>query len=231
MLEGVRLVSDLLTAGIPLHSALYDADQLRSTAAGTALLHRIGQLPQCQPASAAVIKAACDTNTPQGVVAVAAWPEHPIRRRELFVVCDEIQDPGNLGTILRSAAAVGVDAVFCTTGCVDLYSPKTVRASMGGLFRIPVRSDLSWDALIPLLAGTTIVAADGIPSAVPYTAIDWRTPHTLVIGNEGHGLSAAATQHAKKAVAIPMQHGVESLNAAMAATIILFEAQRQRAPQ
>lgn len=227
MLEGVRLVADLLDAGLTLHSGLYDPDQLRTTAAGLALLHRIGTLPQCQPASAAVVKAACDTTNPQGVVAVAAWPDLPITQRQLFVVCDEIQDPGNLGTILRSAAAVGVDAVFCTIGCVDLYSPKTVRASMGGLFRIPVRSELSWETLAPVLADTTVVVADGVPGAVPYTRVDWRRPHTLVVGNEGHGSSAAAHRHAAHAVAIPMQAGVESLNAAMAATIMLFEAQRQ----
>jgi TrmH family RNA methyltransferase len=111
---------------------------------------------------------------------------------------------------------------------VDVYAPKTVRASMGSILRIPIRIDASFDSLVPILAGTTIVAADGADGAIHYTSVDWQRPHALIIGNEAHGLSAAARSIAQHRIAIPMHHGVESLNAAMAATVILFEAQRQR---
>jgi TrmH family RNA methyltransferase len=96
------------------------------------------------------------------------------------------------------------------------------------MLRVPIRQDAALDALLPLLAGTTIVAADGAPGALPYTSVDWQRPHALIIGNEAHGLSAAAHAIAQQRIAIPMHYGVESLNAAMAATVILFEAQRQR---
>jgi TrmH family RNA methyltransferase len=96
------------------------------------------------------------------------------------------------------------------------------------MFRVPIRPDAALDAILPLLAGTAIIAADGAPGALPYTSIDWQRPHALIIGNEAHGLSAAAHAVADQRIAIPMHRGVESLNAAMAATVILFEAQRQR---
>jgi TrmH family RNA methyltransferase len=228
MLEGVRLVNDLLDADVIPDYVLFDPTHLDTTPAGQALLARLYGIAHTYEASSIAIKAASDTSSPQGVIAVAAWPELPITAHDFVLICDEIQDPGNLGTIIRSAAAVGVDAIYCTPGCVDVYAPKTVRASMGSMLRVPIRQDTALDTLLPLLAGTTIVAADGAPSALPYTSVDWQRPHALIIGNEAHGLSAAAHAIAQQRIAIPMHYGVESLNAAMAATVILFEAQRQR---
>ena len=229
MLEGVRLVNDMLDADVIPDYVLFDPQQLDSTPAGQALLARIYGIAHTYEASSVAIKAASDTNSPQGVIAVASWPELPILAHDFVLICDEIQDPGNLGTIIRSAAAVGIDAIDCTPGCVDVYAPKTVRASMGSLFRVPIRPDTTLASLQPLLAGTTIVAADGAADATPYTRISWQRPHALIVGNEAHGLSAAARDIAQQHISIPMHHGVESLNAAMAATVILFEAQRRRA--
>lgn len=229
VLEGVRLVGDLFASQQLPHYVLYDPEQLQQTAAGHTLLQTITAHPIPQsPTTAAVIKAVSDTNSPQGVVAIARWPDLPIQSPHLVVICDEIQDPGNLGTIIRSADAVGVDAVYCSVGCVDAFAPKTVRASMGSIMRVPIRTDMTWDAIVQQLQGVTIYAADGGSTSQPHTAIDWRQPSALIVGNEARGLGAAARTATQHYVHIPMRPGIESLNAAMATTIMLFEAQRQR---
>ena len=229
MLEGVRLVSDLFATGATPVLALYDADQLARTDAGQTLLYQLSTLPHCHAASAAVVHAASDTTSPQGVVAIARWPQHAIPTQpSLVVVCDHIQDPGNLGTIIRSCDAVGVDVIYCSAGCVDAYGPKTVRASMGSLMRVPFQTDLSWDAIAHAVAYCHVYCADSTPTSLPYTHVDWRAASALIIGNEAHGISQDAQRIASASVVIPMRPGIESLNAAMAASIILFEAQRQR---
>ena len=230
VLEGVRLVADLLASGNAPVFVLYDPDQLATTSAGQALMDALAfSAGAVYAASAEVIKAASDTTSPQGVVAVARWPTWPVvTAPRLVVVCDHIQDPGNLGTIIRSSDAVGVDALYCSVGSVDAYAPKTVRASMGSLMRVPIFQDMAWDALARTLAPYRIYAADGGGQSVAYTQIDWRTPSVLIVGNEAHGLSTAARQLAQQTIHIPMRAGIESLNAAMAASIILFEAQRQQ---
>lgn len=229
VLEGVRLVADLIVSGATPVLGLYDPDQLAGTAAGRLLLTTLRQLPQCHVASAQVIKTVSDTPSPQGVVVVAAWPHIPIPAHpQLLVICDHIQDPGNLGTIIRSSDAVGVDAVYCSVGCVDAFAPKTVRASMGSLMRVAVHTDMAWDAIQRAVAHCHVYVADSTATSRPYTLVDWRQPSALIVGNEAHGISAAAHALATAQVVIPMRPGIESLNAAMAASIILFEAQRQR---
>lgn len=229
VLEGVRLVGDLFTSGHLPQFVIYEPDQLKQTLAGQELLAVITahDIPQ-SPTTAAVIKSISDTNSPQGVVAIAQWPNLPIIQQRLVVVCDQIQDPGNLGTIIRSADAVGVDAIYCSIGCVDAFASKTVRASMGSIMRVPIRTDMTWDAITQDLQGITIYAADGGSTSQPHTAINWCQPSALIVGNEAHGLGVAARAATQYFVHIPMRTGIESLNAAMATTIVLFEAQRQR---
>lgn len=230
VLEGVRLVADLLASGATPVFVLYDPDQLATTSAGQALMDTLAYSASAvYAASAEVIKAASDTTSPQGVVAVAHLPAIAVPAQpQLIVVCDHIQDPGNLGTIFRSSDAVGVAAVYCSVGCVDAYAPKTVRASMGSLMRVPIIQDIGWDALATTLAPYQTYVADGGGQSVAYTQIDWRIPSVLIVGNEAHGLSAPARQIAHRTIHIPMRAGIESLNAAMAASVILFEAQRQQ---
>lgn len=225
VIEGVRLVSDALAAGAELRLALYAPDQLIATAAGAALLERLRALPRCLPATPTAVAAAADTEQPQGVIAAVAWPELP-PRPGLRLVLDEIQDPGNVGTLLRSAAAVGVGLIICAPGTADPFSPKVARAAMGAHFVAPLRL-LSWNEIATELIGYTVYAADSA-GAQPYYAIDWRQPAALIIGNEAHGLSAAARALARQTITIPMAGPIESLNAGVAGSIIMFEALRQR---
>jgi RNA methyltransferase, TrmH family len=229
VLEGVRLVADALASGAECRVALYAPEQLATTSAGQHLLARLEHVPSAYPATAAVVAAACDTVQAQGVVMVAEWPSITAKMPGLVLVLEEVQDPGNLGTLLRSAEAVGVAQVVCTQGTVDVYSPKVVRAAMGAHFRLAIEQDLGWEAVGERLAFVDHVYAAEATATMPYYAADWRQPSALILGNEARGLSETALAYAEKLIHIPMAGGAESLNVAVAGSIILFESLRQRA--
>lgn len=228
VLEGVRLVADALAHAGPPELALYAPEQLEQTEAGRALLQQLEGQRWAQPATAAVVAAAADTVQPQGVMALARWPQVEPGTPGIVLVLDAIQDPGNLGTLLRSAEAVGVAELLCLKGAADLFSPKVVRAAMGAHFRLAMEQDLSWEQVGERLEFVDHVYAADAGASMPYYAADWRQPTALIIGNEAHGLSDDARALARKLVGIPMRGRAESLNAAVAGSIILFEAQRQR---
>lgn len=165
-----------------------------------------------------ILERVASTETPQPLLAIVqtrdvALPAHA----SLVLVADRLGDPGNAGTIIRSAEAVGADAVVLTPGSVDPYNPKVVRASAGSLFRVPVVAATLDDVPLRRL-GTSSHHGDD------YTAVDLRGPVALVIGNEAHGLGDDAAVDGW----LTIPSAVESLNAAMAATLLLFEAARQR---
>jgi TrmH family RNA methyltransferase len=177
----------------------------------------------------AVLQALATTDSPDAVVAVLAIPTHHAQKlsaNALVVIAHQLQDPGNLGTIIRAADAAGASAVFVTESTTDPFAPKAVRATMGSLFHLPViRLSLvtfrAKNPLIPLYATTL----DGASSLYSF---DYCNGAAFLIGNEGAGLSADDAAFADHRVAIPMFGNAESLNAAMAATVCLFEAARQR---
>jgi TrmH family RNA methyltransferase len=228
VLEGVRLVADALASGALLDLALYAPAQLASTAAGQELLGQLRALANAHEATAQVLAAAADTVSPQGVVALARWPQVAPGVPGMLLVLDAIQDPGNMGTLLRSAEAVGVAEVLCTVGTVDVYGPKVVRAAMGAHLRLAIAQDLSWDETAERLSFVDHVYAADAGASMPYFAADWRQPSALIIGNEAHGLSEGARALAHSPIGIPMRGRAESLNAAVAGSVILFEALRQR---
>jgi RNA methyltransferase, TrmH family len=169
------------------------------------------------------------TDTPTSVVAVFPQPrpEKPAESLlSLAVVAHQIQDPGNLGTIIRSADAAGADAVFITEGCTDPWSTKCVRASMGSCFHLPVVS-MPLPEFCQSYPHTALYALT-LSGAESLYQQDLRTQAVFLIGNEGAGLSQEAVSLAQKSLKIPIPGQAESLNAGMAATICLFEAVRQR---
>jgi TrmH family RNA methyltransferase len=228
VLEGVRLVADALASGAALELALYAPDQLAETVAGLDLLRQIESLRSMHQATPQVLASAADTVHPQGVVALARWPQVEPGKPGLILGLDAIQDPGNLGTLLRSAEAVGVAEVLCAPGTADLYSPKVVRAAMGAHFRLAMEQELGWEEIGDRLAFVDHVYAADAVATMPYYAADWRQPSALIIGNEAHGLSEEARSLAHSLIGIPMRGQAESLNAAVAGSVILFEALRQR---
>lgn len=230
LVEGIRLTEEALDADLPLQAVYVHTARLSATPRGAALLARLQSLhPAPEEMSSTAISAAADTETPQGVLAVLPLPPRPPAPSGsgLAVVLDGMQDPGNLGTILRTALAAGVGAVITTPGCADVYAPKTVRAGMGAHFRLPVLPAVPWCELAGMLAGRKVLLAV-TQGGVPYSLVDWREPTAVVIGGEAQGVGPEARALATAEVSIPMSSGVESLNAAVAAGVLLFEAFRQR---
>ena len=228
VLEGVRLVVDALDSIADLTLVLFAHEQLEATDQGSELLGRLEALPHSYAATPQVVAAAAETVHPQGVVALARWPEIEPGTPGVILALDGIQDPGNLGTLLRSAEAVGVSQVLCARGTADVYSPKVVRAARGAHFRLALEQDLGWEEVGERLAWVDHVYAADADATMPYYAADWRQPSALIIGNEAHGLSEEARVLAGKPIGIPMRGQAESLNAAVAGSVILFEALRQR---
>lgn len=180
-----------------------------------------------------------DTKTPQGVLCVMArrrppslkemFSAHKTGKAPLLMVLDNLQDPGNLGTILRTGEGAGVTGVVMSGDCVDLYNPKTVRSTMGSIYRMPCRRVDDMQSFLHQMkeAGIRIYAAH-LEGSADYDEEDYKGGSAFLIGNEGNGLRAQTAQMADTYIRIPMEGEVESLNAAIAATILMFEAARQR---
>jgi TrmH family RNA methyltransferase len=182
--------------------------------------------------SAEVIKAIATTVQPDGVVATAtraATFRTQVPYKGSVLALETIQDPGNLGTMIRTAAAAGISGLWLSADSVDLDHPKVLRASAGQWFRLPmaVTSDLKTVVAECQKQGMQVVAT--LPEAnLIYWETDFRKPSLILLGNEGAGLSADLVALADKKVKIPLSPGVESLNVAIASALILYEAQRQR---
>lgn len=178
-----------------------------------------------------VLERLSDTETPQGIVAVAPMQPAPMasfQRDTAIVVADRIADPGNMGTIVRSAAATGA-AVWSSAGTTDLYDPKALRASVGTLFHTKHSDRISYEDIIAAADRfhLQLVAADA-DGCIRYDEWDWKRPFALIVGNEARGVSAPLRAVADAVVSLPLAPGVESLNAAVTASVCLFEAARQR---
>jgi TrmH family RNA methyltransferase len=176
-----------------------------------------------------VLRAASDTQAPQGLLVVLPTRSRPIPPRpDFLLIADAVRDPGNLGTMLRTAAAAGVEGFLLPPGAVDPFSPKVVRAGMGAHFRLPVHA-LEWEEIDQLLQRTALqvfLAAAG--RGLAYTQADFRQPLALIVGGEAEGAGDQSRSLSGAQVHIPMPGGMESLNAAVAAAVLLFEVVRQR---
>jgi TrmH family RNA methyltransferase len=230
-IEGVRLAEEAVAAGIGLlevAATLEMARHERGRRLMDEVAHRDVPVRWLDPS---VMASLSDVETSQGVLLVARRPD--IRSsllggdRPLILVVAGVQDPGNLGALLRTAEAAGVTSVFVGHGGADPFSAKALRGAMGSTFRLPI-------ALRPIAAevgalrrvGVSVWAASG--GGLPYDRVDWRGPSALVVGNEGAGVSDAIARACQGTVTVPMAGRVESLNVAVAAGAILFEAARQR---
>jgi TrmH family RNA methyltransferase len=230
LVEGLRLAQEALNSGLHPRLVLYDPRALDATALGREVLTRVRQLDRSFEAAPHVIAAAADTKTPAGLVMALPVPTPPpleesLANTPLVLVLDAIADPGNAGTILRSATAAGLTVVIAGPGTVDLFAPKVVRAGMGAHFRLHLYS-LDWasigSALTPFVQ---IVGASARASQTIYD-IDWKQRSALIVGSEAHGLQPAARALLTTTARIPMAPTVESLNAAVATSIILFHARK-----
>ena len=225
--EGVRVVEDLAGSALPIRVAVA-ASTLGDTGRGRALLDLLAtQGVAVHEADEWELAALADTQTPQGILAAAEIPRRGLADLALgadpvgVLVLDAVQDPGNFGTLARTAEALGAAGVVALPGTVDPWNPKSVRAAMGASFRLPV-IPAEWDALAPWLAErgfVTLAAAAGgdpLPEPRPVRA-------ALVLGNEGAGVSEDTRARADRVVGIPLRGRAESLNVAAAGAILMYE--------
>jgi TrmH family RNA methyltransferase len=233
VVEGIRMIEEVLAAGVSIELLLYDPRALTGPRAAALLDRARGQGVRLVTAAARVVASSSQVETSQGIVAVVTYPRTSLSDvlaspQLLVVVADRIQDPGNLGTIVRIADAAGATAVVTTTGTADSRTPKAVRATMGSLFHLPIASAPTPQVLAALREhGVRILVADPAGSS-DFTQVDYRAPVAIVIGNEGAGPDPLWRTASSTAVRIPLYGRADSLNVAVAAALLLYEARRAR---
>lgn len=226
ILEGERLFTD---APREMIREIYMTEEFLHDKLG-------GRAPRgCTILTPEIMRKVSDTETPQGVLCVAKMPSYNREQllgsaEPLLLILENIQDPGNLGTMMRTAEAAGATGVIMSRETADLFNPKTVRATMSAIFRVPfMYTDDLCEEIGRLRRdhGVRTLAAH-LRASRPYDEADCTGPCAFLIGNEGNGLTDEAAEAADARIHIPMQGSIESLNAAMAAGILMFEAARQR---
>jgi TrmH family RNA methyltransferase len=230
--EGERLVEECLQSGLGLQGGFYSPGL---SDRGRAILEELAarQCPLYQITDPLMADLA-DTVHPQGIVVLAGRPvvtlQEAIAGAQPLIVClDAIQDPGNLGSMLRTAEAAGATGVIALKGCAAAFSPKVLRSAMGSAFRLPVAVDVTIEDFLAVLARFGIrIIATAATGEIAYDAYDWRQPTALLLGNEARGVRAELLERCDARLRIPLRPPVESLNVAAAAAVLLFEAERKR---
>ena len=232
-LEGARLCGDALASGVTISAVLYTPDA--AAAYGDIVSGLCDAAEQVVEITDALAKYMADTTHPQGIFCIVKSLDNllsfdTINNMGCYGVLEDIQDPGNLGTIIRTAEALGLDGLILSAGCCDVYNPKVLRGSMGGVFRLPI---LIADDLVQTIAalqqrGMTAYACVVDADATAVHTVSFAAGRLCVIGNEGNGLSAAVTAACAERITIRMAGRAESLNASMAAGIVLWEMTRPK---
>ena len=222
--EGVRLVEEALSAGWPIRFVLYTEGL---SGRGLELITRLeSQGCEVEQVSEVLLNSVSETETSQGLLAVLDYSPLALPQPLDFVfIPDSIRDPGNLGTLLRTAAAAGVQAVFLPPETTDAFAPKVLRAGMGAHFRLPIQS-LGWEDIRVATRALKVYLADMQGS--PCWQMDFSQPLALIVGGEAEGATDEARRLADMSVSIPMPGRAESLNAGVAGAILMFEVVRQR---
>lgn len=205
------------------------------TFAGSGAMEEVERVCRPEVVSDQVFARMSDTCTPQGILALVRQPQYDLRTLTagedvpFFLFLENLQDPGNLGTILRTAEAAGCTAVIMSRDTVDIYNPKVIRSTMGAVYRVPFLYVERPAETVSWLRGRGIeIYAAHLKGALDFSCPDYRRPCACLIGNEGKGLTPALTALADQCIRIPMEGKAESLNAAVSAALIMYEVYRQR---
>jgi TrmH family RNA methyltransferase len=227
IIEGVRLAEEALKSGSQPELVLYSAEL---SIRGRNLVDQFLEMGcLIEEVDAGVLRSLSDTETPQGIISVFSFPERSlsqliVRYPSLYLVLDQVRDPGNAGTLLRSAAAVGADGVISLKGTVDLTNSKVLRSSMGGIFRMPWLEGVAPEEMVDWSKAQGISLLYLEPRGGQYFhQADYNRSIALVVGSEAQGLSPELLQCGGESITVPMPGGSESLNVAMAATLVLFQ--------
>ncbi|MBQ6811903.1 MAG: RNA methyltransferase [Agathobacter sp.] len=236
VVEGPRMVVEAPAESL---KAVYVAESYESNPENQMVLTKLRS--KCESVGAvfetvadSVFKSVSDTQTPQGIMAVVAMPEYGLEQlldgeKTHLLILESVQDPGNLGTMVRTGEGAGITGVIMNKTTVDLFNPKTIRSTMGSIYRVPfyVTEDLSETMQLLKKKGVSLYAAH-LKGEHYYTDEDYTKSCGFLIGNEGNGLSDEIANQADTYIKIPMEGQVESLNAAISATLLMYEANRQR---
>ena len=230
-IEGARLCGDAMRSGVALKAVLYTASAL--AVYGNVVEPLLAGADTAVEISPELSRHMSDTINPQGVFCIAKMLDNSLIIDKINIIgtysaLEDVQDPGNMGTVIRTAEALGIDGVLLSDGCCDVYNPKVLRASMGGVFRLPLMrvGDMAQTVAALQEKGLTAFACVVDASATPITEAGMGQGSVAVIGNEGNGLRAETIAACRHSVTIPMTGRAESLNASMAAGIILWEMAR-----
>ena len=232
VLEGVRIIEDAIKEKADFDQIYYSNYLLRNER-GNELLSNLQQLNvEVIEIDDSLLQRVADTESPQGILAIVKKVDYKLsqifdKENSLILIVDRIQDPGNLGTLIRTADAAGVDGIITTKGTVSLYNQKTIRATMGSLFRVPIYREENLMELKKHLESKEIVVGD-IKGSEYHFDVDYSNSIAVIVGNEGNGPREGLIRIADKKIKIPLLGDAESLNVAMATGIILYEAVRQK---
>ena len=226
VVEGVRLVEESIHADWPMRFVLYNASLSERGRSQVEGLKSRGM--DVEEVSTSVMKSLSETEAPQGILAVLNDSRLPIPASQNFILIpDQIRDPGNLGTLLRSAAGTGVQAVLIPPETTDAFAPKVLRSGMGAHFKVPIHS-MGWDEIEQVIKSAGLQAFLADMDGPSCWETDLRQPVVLIIGSEAEGASESARKLASQKISIPMSGTMESLNAGVAGSVLMFEVVRQR---
>jgi RNA methyltransferase, TrmH family len=233
--EGIELVRTALSSGAAVESVYVGAEGRNVLEVGEIIENAAHSGARVFDLAPGVLERVADTVTPQPMMAVLPMTDvalETLRGGRLVVVCAEVRDPGNAGTVLRSADASGADAVVFCAGSVDPYNPKTVRSSAGSVFHVPlVVAEHCVETLRAIKALGFRRLGAAAHGGADYTTMDWTAATALVVGNESGGLPGPLATELDALVGIPMAGRAESLNVGVACAVLCFEALRQRRDQ
>lgn len=227
IVEGVRLSEEAISSGWPVQLCLYTTEM---TERGLGLVEKLRAAgTEVLEAAPHVIAAASDTQAPQGILLKLGLSPLPLPENPNFVVVlDQLRDPGNVGTLLRTAASACVDAVLLSNGSADPFSPKVIRSGMGAHFRVPVHTMETEEIISFCQSQNLVLLLAEANSGTIYHQVDLSSPLALVVGSESAGPNPEFKAQAAEFLQIPMPGRSESLNAAVAASVLIFEVLRQR---
>jgi TrmH family RNA methyltransferase len=226
VVEGVRLVEEAVNRDWRFETALYDESLSER---GKLLVENLKlRGVEVEEVSTSLMKSLSETENPQGILAILQFSNLPIPSLLNFILIpDQIRDPGNLGTLLRTAAATGVQAVLLPPETTDAFAPKVVRAGMGAHFRLPIHA-LTWDEIEQMCKSANLQVYLANMDGKSCWETDLRQPLALIVGGEAEGASEQARKLVHEQISIPMSRNVESLNAGVAGSVLMFEVVRQR---
>lgn len=233
IIEGIKIIEEAIENNYPLKNIIV-SDQLLDNAEGQQIFKRIKDDENLVKVSESIFKEISDTENPQGILGVARFGLRDIDEIENYdnpflLLLDQVQDPGNMGTIIRTGDGFNIDGIIITEGCVDPYNPKVVRSTMGSIFRVPLyKVPNGINALHSIKERGIRGYSTSLEGSIPIYNVDFKEGFVLIIGNESKGVDKRLSTGADTLIKIPMPGKAESLNAAVASSIIMYEAMKQR---